>query len=349
MDSLKMYLLSVMKDKRQGVIPFILKGALRVISWVYAICVALVDQAYRRGLREEYSAGVPVISVGNITLGGTGKTPFVILLADHFISRGAKPAILARGYGRDEDRMLRDELEGVPVFSGQDRVRAAQSAVRNGNDIIILDDGFQHRRIKRDMNILLLDAASPFGNFALFPRGVLREPRSALKRADMIVLTKTDKTDEYAKEILIKKIKALAPGVPVIITRHNIIHVKDVTGAIYSPKSLSLSKICAVSGLADPDYFNLMISRKGAKIALRFDFSDHYAYRQKDIDRILRRCREAGVEKIITTAKDYVKIKGLDISGIEDKLFIVDINIDVTEGREKLNAGLNSISPGARA
>jgi len=338
-----------MKDRKTGMIPLFIKGVLKVLSWIYTGCITIVDLLYRTGRRKEHKVRVPVISVGNITLGGTGKTPFIIFLADNFLARGFKPAVLTRGYGNDENRMLRDELEGVSVFSGQDRVKNALAALENGNNIILLDDGFQHRRIFRDLNILLLDAAYPFGNGFIFPRGILREPISAIKRADMIVLTKTDEIDEYAKEIIIKKIEGIVPGKPVVMTQHNVSYLKDVTGAIYSADSLFLKKVCIFSGIADPDYFGFLVKEKKANIAVRYDYPDHHVYSQRNINIIYKKCIENNIEKIITTSKDFIKIKDLDVSMIEDKLFIMNIAIDIVAGKEKLNAGLNSFNLGKRA
>lgn len=339
---LSMYMLSVMKDKRTGIISFLIKGILYPLSWIYSLCIYITDRSYSKGDNIPEKVAVPVISVGNITLGGTGKTPFAMYLADHFLSRGFSPAILIRGYGNDEDRMLRDELDGVKVFSGRDRVKNASSAVVQGSDIIILDDAFQHRKINRDVNILMLDASCPFGNGHIFPRGILREPISALGRADIIVLTKINKIDEYAKEVLVKKLTTMASGKPIVMMRHSAVSLKDVTGSMYAPKEIEFKKVCLLSGIADPEYFSFLVKEQKANISMRYDFPDHYAYKQRDIDIINRKCKQQNVETIITTAKDYIKIKELDVSDIEDRLFIMNIGVDIVSGKENLDARLNS-------
>jgi len=343
MVSFKLYMLSLMKDERGGFPAVVVKGVLRFLSWIYTAAVKIVDWAYRSGLRKEHKIAVPVVSVGNITLGGTGKTPFTVFLADHFLAVGRKPAVLARGYGGDESRMLRNELPDAPVFEGQDRVRNARLAVSDGRDILILDDGFQHRRIGRDLNILMLDATAMFGNGSMFPRGILREPVSSLKRADIFVLAKTDRIDTGRMRDIVRELERLKPGKPVILTRHRASFLSDVTGAAYSTDSLRGKKVVLLSGIVDPDYFAFLVEKEGAVIVARCDHADHHRYTQLDIDRIRVQCIKKNAEAIVVTGKDHVKLKELDISSIEDKLFILNIVIDIVEGKERLIAGLGSI------
>ncbi|MEA3490102.1 MAG: tetraacyldisaccharide 4'-kinase [Candidatus Omnitrophota bacterium] len=344
--SFRQYMVSLMKDEYGGVPHVMVKGVLRLLSWIYSAAVKVVDLAYRSGLRREHRISVPVVSVGNITLGGTGKTPFTVSLADHFLAEGKKPAVLIRGYGNDENRMLRDELPDIPVYAGQDRVRNAFKAVNNGSDILILDDGFQHRRIARDLNILMLDGACFFGNGSLLPRGLLREPLSAMKRADMFALTKTDMIDDERRRDMVKALDRAVPGKPVVFTRHSPTFLSDATGAAYETGLLSGKKICLVSGIADPDYFAFLVRNLGAKIVARREYGDHYRYRQADIESVLAECNGKDVEAIVVTRKDYVKIKDLDISRIEERLFVLNIVIEVLEGKEQLIAGLNSVVSG---
>jgi len=340
---IRSYILSLMKDERNGKVDVMVKSFLKMLSWVYAWGVKFVDWQYRTGVRPVHKVSVPVISVGNITVGGTGKTPFTIYLADHFLNAEKNPAVLIRGYGDDEHRMLHDELPDVPVFVGQNRVKSANAAARRGLDVLLLDDGFQHRRISRDLNILLLDSAAPFGNGCLLPRGVLREPVPSLKRADMIVLTKSDRISAEEKHRLIGRLADLAPGIPVAVSRHKPVFFTDVTGAAYSLEDLKRKRMCLVSGIADPGYFALLVEGLGGMISARFDFADHHGYTQKDIDRIRARCSPDKIDAIVVTKKDYVKMRELDLSRIEEKLFILHIVIEIIEGKEKIIAGLNSV------
>ncbi|MGD2278884.1 MAG: tetraacyldisaccharide 4'-kinase [Candidatus Omnitrophota bacterium] len=347
--SVKLYMLSIMKGERRGFFAFIVKSVMRVFSWFYALAIGIVDWAYRSGLRRVHKIDAPVVSVGNITLGGTGKTPFTIFLARYFSETGKKPAVLIRGYGDDERKMLRDELPDVPVFAGQDRVRNALTALKDKRDIIILDDGFQHRRIDRDLNIVMLDSESLSGGELLFPRGTLREPLASLKRSDVLVLSKIDKVDEERKKEVLRKLKDIVPDKLVVTARHKIVYLNDVTGAVYSVEGLTGQNVCLVSGIADPDYFAHCVGQLGAVIASRYDYVDHYDYRQKDIDRITADVRSKKLERVITTKKDYVKMRRLDLSRLEDKLFIMDMEMDIVEGKEDLIGRLNSVISGKSA
>ncbi len=344
--SFRSYVLSLMKDERKGPTALVVKGVLRVLSWFYAAGIRIVDWSYASGMRKTHKMDVPVISVGNITLGGTGKTPMSIYLAEHFLSCARKPAVLTRGYGRDECRMIKDELADVPVIVGQDRVRSARRALREGSDVLILDDGFQHRRVARDVNVLLLDGTSPFGNGCLFPRGILREPVSSVRRADIFVITKADRADEASLAKVRDRLESIAPGRRVILSRHKPTFLTDVTGSAYPVESLKGKKVCLASGIVDPDYFASLVEAAGAAVVLRFDHTDHYAYGQNDINRISAGCAEKDAEMIIVTKKDYVKIKKLDLSGIEDKLFILNVVMDIVSGKEDLVSGLDSVLRG---
>ncbi len=345
MRSFRSYIVSLMKDERARGADKAVKALLRLLSGLYALGVRSADWQYRSGMRSQRKVPVPVVSVGNITAGGTGKTPFTIYLADRFLSAGRKPAILIRGYGDDEHRMLAHELPDVPVFVGQDRVRSANAAVKKGLDVVILDDGFQHRRIRRDLDILLLDSAAPVGNGLLLPRGILREPVTSLKRADLIILTKSDRITREQKQGLIKRLSVLAPGVPVAVSRHKPVFFTDVTQKTYSPEYLSGKSICLVSGIADPDYFAWTIRGLGGVVADRLDLADHHVYQQSDVDRISARCLNDRIDAVAVTGKDYIKMRDLDLSAIEEKLFILHIAIEILEGEEEIIAGLDSSVP----
>ena len=339
--SIRLYISSIMKDEKKGIISQGVKAFLSFLSFFYYIGIKVVDWSYRSGLRKIIKVSVPVVSVGNITVGGTGKTPFSLYLADYFISKGLKPAILTRGYGKDENIMMKDELPEVPIIVGQDRVKSTVKAKNFGRDLVILDDGFQHRRLDRGMNILLIDTITFSGNGTLLPRGVFREPIDSVKRADLFVLTKAD----AAGDERIKEVEALlgkySPDIPVISVRHKPVFLTDVTGAAYSIDDMCGKKIFLVSAIADPEYFRFLIKKNGGLVVLEKLYSDHHPYSQLDIKTISVNCLKCDADMIITTKKDYVKLRGLDISFIEEKLFILNIAIEIEEGKEKLFAGLD--------
>jgi len=346
MFSLKTYVYKVMKNEERGFFVPVMRILLSLLSFLYAFGERIVGWMYDSGMLRMYKAPVPVISIGNITLGGTGKTPFTIFVADYFTDNGKKPAVLIRGYGDDEHRMLKDALPDIPVLVGRDRVKNAFKEVVRETDVLVLDDGYQHRRLERDLNILLLDCPNPFGNGHLCPRGILREPVSSIRRADMIVLTKADRMEESDRENIVQKINGLAPGVPVIISRHEPVCMRDVTGAVYSTDELSGKKICLVSGIADPEYFAHTVRACGGIIVEEITFGDHYGYAQQDVDRIFAKCFSSRVDMLLVTEKDHVKMKKLDLTRIEEKLYVLCVRIDIIDQKERFIAGLNSVISG---
>ena len=343
---MKEYILALMQDKRDRIIDLPVRVILLVISLVYGIVIRIIDWTYCKGIRRTYKVSAKVISVGNITLGGTGKTPFTIFLADYFLNKGARPAILTRGYGNDESRMLTDELADVPVIVDQDRVRSARAATEDKRDTIILDDGFQHRRLQRDLDIVLIDSNVFFGNEKMFPRGILREGIAALKRADILVLTKSDMLKEDEINSFKKRLNEMVPDVPVICTKYVCPCLRDVTGALYSPETIKEKKVYVVSGIVNPGYLVFLVNKNGGDVAAEKKYLDHHKYAQSDVLKIYEESKIADVDMIVTTEKDYVKLKDLDISSIEDKLYIFNITVDVVEGKEILTGGLDRIVSG---
>ena len=192
-EKIKTYYIDLVKDKRKGALAAFFSFFLLLISFIYGFFVKLTLRCYQMKLFKSYRPGCRLISVGNISWGGTGKTPLVEALAKFLQQEGKKPAVLIRGYGKDEIYMLKDKLKDIPVLAGRNRIRTARYALKHyGADTIILDDGFQHWRLERDLDIVLIDVKFPFGNRSLTPRGILREPLSSLSRADVFGLTNSD-------------------------------------------------------------------------------------------------------------------------------------------------------------
>ena len=337
------YITAVMSGRKRGATAAFLGGVLRLLSLVYAAGVRLVWFGYSSGLRRVYAAPIAVVSVGNLTLGGTGKTPMVVYLANYFVSRGSKPAVLTRGYGNDECRMLAAELPEVPVYNGQDRLKNARFAARDGRDVVILDDAFQHRRIGRDFNILLVDGRNLFGNGIIFPGGILREPVEAARRADLIIITKIDGLSDKELQEIKEYIGRIAPGKAVAASRHDPVSFGGVKGASYELETIRGKDICVVSGIADPSYLEALLKSLGSGIKKTYFYPDHYAYKQKDLDGIVRECVSLGIRTIVTTGKDFVKMQDLDMSAMGDNIRILNVETKITEGRERLIAGLDSV------
>ena len=290
MDKIKSYLLSIMKDERKTPDGYIVGAFLSIASIVYLVLLKCIYFLYKSNILRSYKVRAKVISVGNITLGGTGKTPFAIALAEDIKAMGKKPAVLNRGYGGDESYLLKENLEDIPVLIGRDRVRNAGIAKDQlGSDCVILDDGFQHYRIKRDLDIILIDTTSPFGNLKLFPRGILREPLTRLKDADIAILTKSDMGRNNIDDIR-SVLRQFNKRIEIAESFYQPVGLKN----IFSDEPVPLpyiknKKIALLAGIANPDYFNWMVENLGCEVAKRFYYADHYPYTEKDIASVVKK------------------------------------------------------------
>ncbi len=297
-----------------------------------------------------------VISVGNLTLGGTGKTPATIAIATKARIQGFKPCILTRGYrgsvkgpcfvtmgnqplmcpfeAGDEAYLMAERLKGVTIVKGADRYRAGLLAIESlksritdhGSRIIfILDDGFQHWSLKRDVDIVLIDSTRLISKERLFPEGRLREPLYTLRRADIIVLTKTEQSEDNIISENINVIRRYNPSAPLYRASFRAEGLVDLSGRGYGLQKLKGKGIYAFAGIANPSHFKSMLTSLGADIVKFRVFRDHHAYKIKDIDEI---DREAGGLDIITTEKDMVKIKAIKAL---DNLYALRIEFSVEE------------------
>jgi tetraacyldisaccharide 4'-kinase len=332
------YLHSLITDERRGFLAGVFRALLFILSLAYGLIVRVLSFIYRI---KPYRLKCRVVSVGNITLGGTGKTPFVEMLAQYLTGEGYKVAILTRGYGRknssvvvlcggrllevgqgaayevagDEPLFLSQSLPRVPILVGRDRIKSAKEALKRfAPDVLILDDGFQHWRLARDLDIVLLDATCPFGNGHLLPRGVLREPLSSLKRTSLILITKADLIEDDAVLTNLKeKIKLLNQKAEVFISAYEPKGLVDKDGNLHPASSICGIRVCAVSSIARPGSFEKKIADLGARIAVRFRFPDHYRYRPEDISEIINACQRENLEMIITTDKDLVRLRDFEL------------------------------------
>lgn len=300
---------------------------LLLASLLYRSGVTLRNVLYDTGIFRVLRMPCPVISVGNIVVGGTGKTPTVIMLADMLNDRGWKPAVLSRGYGGrrkresdaavvsdgrkvlmdpeeagDEPVLIAQRLPGIPVIIAGDRSRAGRLAVeRFGSDVLILDDGFQHRRLARDIDIVLLDGERPFGNGFLLPRGGMREPHGALRRADALILTSGGGTGNVPLEEI--------PHIPVFEgRRRSVDFVKGRENETRPLADLMGKRVCAFSGIANPDGFRRMLESLCVDIASFLPFPDHHVYTAGDVENIKKVCRDSGAHLMVTTEKDGIKL-----------------------------------------
>lgn len=305
---------------------------LTTLACPYATAHWIRRQAYRRGWRPVRRLPCRVISVGNLTLGGTGKTPLVEMIVTLLRERGHRVGVLSRGYGRrggpsplvasdgvhpplspevagDEPVLLAHHLPGVPILVGKDRYAAGMLAVeRFGVDVVVLDDGFQHLPLDRDLNIVLLDAARPLGTGRLFPRGELREPPAALARADVIVFTGWDPGLSRSPATL--QLSQLPP--PVFYSWQepsDLCVLQD--GRILPLASLNHRRVVAFCGIGTPMRFRRMLDGLGAVVVAFCAVSDHYPYTRADFQALIRLAEAHGAEAMLTTEKDGIRLQRL--------------------------------------
>jgi tetraacyldisaccharide 4'-kinase len=336
---------AVMTDKKKGLLYSALALVLSIVSVFYGLAIEVRKLLYKTGIFKAEQAPIKVVSIGNLTLGGTGKTPFAINLAK-MLSKDLKKdaAILIRGYGWDEQAMLKESLPDTPILVRPDRVDSAHKAVRlYGADVAILDDGFQYWELKRDLDIVLIDSRLPFGNGALFPRGVLRESKSAIKRAHMVVFTKVDKK-VIDPGPLKEELKAINPKLMFMEARHRPLYIFDMkTRKNADPVYLKDKKVVLLSSIGDPKYFKETVKGLGANVVASLIFKDHHDYQKKDVDNIIKACTERKFDFILTTEKDAVKLARLGLSIANYCIMVLVVDMEIISGRENLIAGLNSL------
>lgn len=326
---------------------FLARTALAVPAGIYGVAHSLRRMLYVTGVAPTLHLPCPVISVGNITAGGTGKTPMCELLARKIVARGQRVAILSRGYGPCGTSGADDEAPGsLPVgaarFTHPRRARLARQVLRDFKpDVMVLDDGFQHYAIHRDLDIVLVDALNPFSNNHLLPRGLLRERPSALRRADLIVVTRSNQVDPIRVETLRAHLERLAPGVPVIESIHQPTEIESVSERRTIPLEwLRGRELLAFCGLGNPAGFRKTIEGLGAKLATFVAFPDHHAYSEADVERLNLRAREFMTEAFVTTRKDAAK---LSAELFEGPLLVVHVELKLTRGAEALDARIERI------
>ena len=316
-----------------------------MLAWLYGKIINSRNSLYEKGVFKSFSLGAPTISVGNITVGGTGKTPFVAFVAEVLAEKGEKVCILSRGYGRenpktrvlvsdgeavladvktagDEPFELANKLLGKAiVIADANRVSAANWAREKfGITAFVLDDAFQHRQAKRDLDIVLLDATNPFGNRKTLPFGTLRESLSNLKRADLIVITRANLVENIAD---LKSQIAEFTDCPIFVAENkisNLIELKDFPAKTPSTEITNYElritnyEYLAFCALGNPNNFFEQLRRENFNLTATEKFPDHHFYTQKDIFKLEEKAAETGAEILLTTAKDAVKLKDLQFN-----------------------------------
>jgi len=321
--------------QKESLLRKIILAPLCLLSFFYGWGNSLRVYLYARKVFPTRSLPCQVVSVGNITSGGTGKTPFVILIGEMLKATNFRVAILSRGYkgnfpepfrlvsdgqqtfmgasqAGDEPYLLAEKLRGIPVIVGQNRWRSGQYAIEHfKSEILILDDGFQHLPLKRDLNLLLIDSSSPFGNGYLLPRGILREFPGQLRRADAIILTKARKYDNI--KILKQNLIKVPEEIPIFQVEYEPGEIRMLgKESPLPPEYLKGKKVLAFSGIANPLSFRQTLLNLNAQIAEFAIFPDHYQYRPKEWEKLYQKATDLGVDALVTTEKDLVRCQGLE-------------------------------------
>ena len=341
--------LRLIRGQARGPWPHLARTGLRLASGLYGVGVAVRNSAFDRGWKQIHRATAPVVSVGNLTLGGTGKTPMVEWLARWYRRQGVRVAILSRGYGHtgglnDEGRVLEENLPDVPHLQDPDRVALAGIATRElETELIVLDDGFQHRRLARDVDVVLLDALEPFGLGHLFPRGLLREPIRSLRRADVVVLSRADLVTAAERESIRSEAERWAGPLRWVEARHTPLDLIDSEGTASPIDQVAGRSVAAFCGIGNPEGFRrTLLPLCHGLLDLRV-FPDHHAYSALDVGSLEHWAGLLGANLVLTTQKDLVKLRAGLLGPAP--LRALRIGLEVTAGRDIMDDVLARLLP----
>ena len=317
-----------------------LRAGLFGLAALYRLGVGLHNRRYDQPDSRRRVA-VPVISVGNLTAGGTGKTPVVVDLVERLAQLGRTPAVVCRGYGadpgepNDEQRLLAARCPSVVCIADADRVRGAERARQEYHaDVVVLDDGFQHRRLARDLDIVLIDATCPFGYGHLLPRGLLREPVRQLRRARLIAITRADQVSAAEHDQLRDTLRRRAPHAQLVSCRHAVAGVERLDGTP-APGAPPQQRVALAAGVGHPAAFALTARSLGYEVVAQRWWPDHHRYGPHDAQELRRLADRPGVDIVLVTEKDAVKLRTL--AGVPtDRLAVVRVRIAFLDGADTI-------------
>jgi len=340
-------------------------GVLAALAGSYRGLLAGREWLYARGVLHSNALDCPVISIGNLTVGGTGKTPAVELAVRTLTDLGYRPAVVSRGYGRrgggvqivadaasirldaeeagDEPFLLARRLPGVPVVVGANRYEAGLAAcARFGVTAIVLDDGFQHRTLRKDLEIVMARAGQPWGNGRLLPGGPLREPLTGLERAHLIVATGARRPAD-AGEVSATAAR-LAPAVPVLTAMHVPTECFESSGMNFvALEALGGARLLAFAGIGSPAGFRRTLGEAGATVVEFQEFSDHHWYTREDLARLARRAAEVHADGFVTTEKDWVRLRSLP--PLRHPVYVLSVRLTLTSGEAQWRAAFERVAP----
>ena len=351
----KEYYLSILSGQQRGIIAAIVKSTLSAFTLPYLAVLNTRNTLYKKGIVRSSRLPVKVISIGNITTGGTGKTPLVEFSVKYIIESGRKVAVLSRGYGGDNssqegDGMVNDEcltlienLQDIPVLAGRDRVKSGEKAINDfGVDCVVLDDGFQHLRLKRDLDVVVIDALNPFGGENLIPRGSLREPLQNLERADLFIISHCDQGNEQTIRSIYKKLDQINHSASVCESIHRPVHFDTIAdGSILELEWLKGKRVYALSAIGNPESFSNTLKGLGADLIKHRVFQDHHVYTEEEIEDVISAAQLLGADAIVVTQKDIVKIRKMNIKNAN--ILSLRIEIEITRGVDLYKAAIDRV------
>ncbi len=311
---------------------------------MYRVAVWWRNRAFDRAIAVDDQsvvkrADVPVISVGNLTTGGTGKTPLVVAVAKLLRNQSKRVALISRGYGSDPDQPGRNDeamelehrLPDVPHLQDPDRVAMSAIAVEElESEVLLLDDGFQHRRLHRDLDIVTIDATNPFGYGRLLPRGLLREPVESLRRADCVVVTRSNLVEAATLDGLLRKLERWVDAGKVVVTEMKLVEAISASGDVKPLEALLGQPTFLFSAIGNPAGFEQTLLKQSANLVGHEVFADHHRFDRQDFERIGELAVQAGAKQIVCTHKDLVKV-GVDrVAGLP--VYAALIEVEFTAG-----------------
>jgi len=330
---------------RRGVGAAFARVGLRAAALPYGLAVRARNAAFDRGWKTIHKAGVPIVSVGNLTLGGTGKTPAVEYVSRVLRERDLRVVVLSRGYGaehgrNDEAMVLEENCPDVPHLQGRDRVELARTAVEELEaEVLVLDDGFQHRRLHRDLDVVLIDATRPPQVDRMFPAGTLREPAGGLKRAGVVALTRCDQADPGP---MLDWLAKRFPGTPVATSIHEPADLVREDGDPEPVDALRGRRVGAVSGIGNPAAFRRTLAALGADVLSERVFPDHHGYTRADVDGLRAWAASLPADAAVaTTQKDFVKLRLAHLAGRPVRA--VRIGLKFLTGEADFRAAVNGV------
>lgn len=312
------------------------RAGLSAFAALYGGALALRSAAFALGLRRRHRLPGPVIGVGNITLGGTGKSPMVEMLTRRLESRGLRVAVVSRGYGLQVGGVDDEGFGAGKRYLGPDRLALARKAFADGCDAAVLDDGFHDLRLQRDLNIAMVDASAPFGNGRLFPRGFLRESPHGLSRADLIVVSRADMVDAGELALLRAHLTQVSGGRPTAAAVHRPRAPRALAGGP-AADSLAGKRILGFCGLGNPRGFESTLRSQKARLQAFRAFPDHHGYSKTELDGLEAEGRELEVDALVTTEKDASRLRE---RGWTVPVWVLGVDLEIVSGAEELEAGL---------